>query len=269
MEKSLKEQLVVLPTHKPHISFSEYSTWAACSYRHKLEFVDGLGESASSAYLTFGSVQHKCCENLMAHDEPNIEYGILQLEKAWSEHPEFEQQISLSDAKRGLIEITPEIKPYFDATFPGWKWVASEHVLYEQIEDTPHAFKGFIDLVIEVPVKKKKITWLVDWKSCAWGWGYDKKNNPITQRQLVFYKKFYAEKMGLDIKDMRCGFVLLKRTAKPGQRIELIPVSAGELTIERATKQARNMLSSLKKGIALKNRESCKWCPFNGTDHCT
>jgi len=30
-----------------------------------------------------------------------------------------------------------------------------------------------------------------------------------------------------------------------------------------------NMITSVKRGIALKNRDSCTYCEYKGTEHCT
>ena len=37
----------------------------------------------------------------------------------------------------------------------------------------------------------------------------------------------------------------------------------------REMKQVKNMISSVRKNIFLKNRNSCKFCPFLDTEHCT
>ena len=56
------------------------------------------------------------------------------------------------------------------------------------------------------------------------------------QAQLMLYKSFWSEKMELRSRDIACGFVLLKRGAKPGKVCELVPVSVGPKTLTRGIK---------------------------------
>ena len=71
------------------------------------------------------------------------------------------------------------------------------------------------------------------------------------------------------LKDIRCGFILLKRGAKPGKVCELVKVSVGPKTLERAVKIMNSMIKMVKKGFNLKNRNSCNYCPYKDTEHCT
>jgi len=266
-----KHKYKLLPTGKPHISFSEVSCWVNCSYAHKLIHVQHVDVQVPSPFLVFGSVQHKCCENLLKHGDPKIDIAIKKLEEAWHEHPEFEQIFSLVNAKRALIEVTPELKPFLDERFPGWEWVSSEELLYEAVEGTEHAFKGFIDIVIRIKQKNGKYTYyIMDFKTTTFGWRREKRDDKVLQSQLIYYKNFYAKKHNIDLKDIRAGFLLLKRGAKVGQKIELVLVSIGDITRGRALKVINNMLSSVSKGIALKNKSetSCKYCVFKNTPHC-
>lgn len=256
-----------LRTGKPHVSFSEISCWKECSWRHKLQHIDKLGEFKYAPALAFGTIQHSACEQIVTSGTVNIEEYYAKLTEEWDKH-QFEKSMPLALAQEQLRNITAEFKPFMDQTFPGWKHVASEYPLYEAIEDTKHAFKGFIDLIIEVPGKKKSLFWIIDLKTTQWGWDRDKKSDEITRYQLIYYKNFWARKLNVEMKDVRCAFVLLKKRGKPGNVCESIPVSVGDVTSGRAMKTLHNMLASVNRGIALKNKSACKWCEFKGTPHC-
>ena len=73
----------------------------------------------------------------------------------------------------------------------------------------------------------------------------------------------------MPLKDIRCGFILLKRGGKPGSVCELVPVSVGPKSLARAKKIVNNMITSVKRGMFLKNRDSCRYCQFKDTEHCT
>jgi hypothetical protein len=131
------------------------------------------------------------------------------------------------------------------------------------------SLKGFVDCIIEATGRRgEPLVWIIDWKTSAWGWKTEKKQDPLVQAQLVLYKRYWMQKMAdpaLRLRDVRCGFVLLKRSAKPGEHCELVPVSVGDVPIQRVEKRTLDMIASLKKGVAVKNRGACTYCDYNRT----
>ena len=261
----------LLPTGKQHVSFSEWRSWSECSYRHKLQQIVKINLGKPSPHMDFGTACHAAHEEFIKTKvmDPSIALKIIC--EVWDKNKEF---VGFEPSKLDgwLLEATSillDVPKFYDETFPDWTPIDAEHELYEPIEKHPHAFKGFIDAVISVPNKKGKPTiWVLDAKTCGWGWDTRKKSDPMVKAQLVFYKNFWSKKAGVDPKNVRCGFVLLKRTAKAGAHCELIPVSVGDVTTTRSLKMLSNMLVSIKRGIAMKNRSSCQWCDYRGTEHC-
>lgn len=264
--------LELLPTKKPHLSFSEVSCWWTCSWKHKRKHVDGIDLEPPSIFLYFGTAMHAVLEDYVKTREmkPSIAFNILK--EAFDQHLDLDG-FTVDDFKKCTTElkaIFAEFPVWFDATFPGWELIDAEHPLYEHIEGQPHAFKGFIDAVIRVPGKKgEHLIWLLDWKSTIRGWFSTKRQDPKTSAQLVFYKTFWSRKTQTPMKNIRCGFVLLKRVAKDGERCELFAVSVGEKTSGKSLKVLNNMISSVKRGIAFKNRTECRYCEFKDTPYCT
>jgi hypothetical protein len=113
------------------------------------------------------------------------------------------------------------------------------------------------------------VYWILDWKTAqSYGWRREKKQDFLMHAQLIMYKHFWAKKNNIMLKDIRCGFILLKRGGKPGKVCELVKVSVGPKTLAKGIKMMNNMLASVRRGLALKNRDSCKYCAFYQTDHC-
>lgn len=266
--------LIDLPTGKPHVSFSEIKIWKECSYRHKLQFISKIGLFRPGIHMDFGTAIHSACENFLKTKTMNVNVFTDKLSELWKEHQplnveEFTQQAHEQFIIEGLA-ILAEVPGWLDEQFPGWEFIDAEHYLYEKIENQPHAFKGFIDCIIVAPGSRgKMITWLLDFKTTSWGWNTYKKSDDMVRAQLVLYKNYWAVKTGNDPKDVRCGFVLLKRSAKLGAHCELITTSVGDVTTGRSLKIINNMVTSVKRGIALKNRASCTYCDYRGTEHCT
>lgn len=263
----------MLPTGKPHVSFSEVSEWARCSWKHKLKHIDKLGVDEPSPYLVFGTAVHDACEQLLRtgqHDQAKMHATIADGWRGNESLPAFASwpsDVAVQDAD-ALIADVPS---FLDSTFPGWSFIDAEATLYESIEGHPGVhFKGFVDCVIAAPDKRgHNVLWILDWKTSNRGWFRDKRSDPITLSQVVLYLNYMSQKLGIDANDVRCGFIVLNRSAKPGAKCDLVRVSAGPVTIKRALKLVDNAVTSIKRGIAVKNKgDACRWCEFNSTPHC-
>ena len=268
--KSLFEDL---PTGKKHISFSEVKLWKECSYRHRLFHINKIDLSKPSPVLEFGTAVHAACEDYLLTKQMKPEICFNLLDEAWRRHStskEFTEKL-LHDSKEESKSILSEVPAFLDNTFPGWETVDAEHQLYESVEGHPHAFKGFIDGVIKAKGKKgEDLYWILDWKTSQFGWMKNKKSDEVTKYQLALYKNFWHKKNpNIPFKNIRCGFVILKKKSKPGKHCELFSVSIGDVPVQRSLKVVNNMISSVKRGISIKNRDSCTWCEYKNTEHCT
>ena len=85
--------------------------------------------------------------------------------------------------------------------------------------------------------------------------------------QLIYYKYYYAIKHGIDPNKIECHFGLLKRTAKRNE-IELFKVTSGKRRTENAMKLLVQALHNIDNGVYIKNKTSCTYCEFKGTEHC-
>jgi hypothetical protein len=262
-----------LPTGKKHVSFSEVKLWKECSYRHNLVHVKKIDLSKPSPVLDFGTAVHASCEKYLLTREMDFSVAIGVMEKAWAEksHLEGFTPAALEKAKAEVTQILSEVPAFLDKEFPEWQVVDAEHQLYEPVENHPHAFKGFIDGVLKAKGKRgEEIYWILDWKTTARGWFREKRSDDMVKAQLALYKNYWCQKNPeVSPKNVRCGFVLLKKAAKPGEHCELFSVSMGDVPVQRSLKVVSNMLTSVKKGVAIKNRDSCTYCEYKGTEHCT
>jgi hypothetical protein len=130
-------------------------------------------------------------------------------------------------------------------------------------------FKGYIDLHAYQPKTNKRF--IIDWKTCGWGWSRDKKQDPVLKAQLAMYKYYLCKKYGYGEEDFRkieLDFVLLKRTGSPGKRVEFFKVSAGPKTIRKSLSYINTLLWNMETERYMPNRLNCKWCPFKHTQYC-
>lgn len=223
--------------------------------------------------MDFGTAVHASCENFLKTRVMDSSIAIKIIENSWEVNKDvagFEAAL-LPVFLKEAEAILADVPAWMDAQFPNWEFVDSEHYLYEPIEAYPnHAFKGYIDGVIKCPHKTKKRydIWLLDWKTTSWGWDNDKKNDPNVKAQLVLYKNYWSKKTLTNPKHIKCGFILLKRAAKPGKHCELVTISVGEVVTAREIVNVNRMILHTRLGTMVKNRFSCKYCDFYQTEHC-
>ena len=257
---------MLLPTNKQHISFSEISEWKKCTWKHKLKYIERVDLSTRSEYLDFGVAIHAACENFIKTKNMDVSFATSVIDEAWKEHNFTDKQKWLDMAEN----ILNDVPQFFDDTFGDWEFVSAEEQLYEDLpKKEEFKFKGYIDGIIKSKDSKGKLKyWIVDYKTCSWGWPKYKKQSFDVAMQLILYKNFWATKHNVPLKDIKCGFILCKRAGKNGKRCELVPVSVGEVSSGKAFKVINNMITSMHRGIAIKNRESCQWCEYKDTEYC-
>lgn len=281
------EFVQLFPTHQdwqkdgPTVSFSEISTWLECPYRHMLAYVKRINTYSDNVHTVFGGQAHSFAESFLlsrhadeTKRQPILtkEQAIKDLKKAWVDKSLGDPYTSPTDDPMNWVEIlervVDDIQPFMDSTFHDWKCFDAEEKLAEVVENFPPKFKGYVDGVLQVTDAKGKITyWLIDWKFTN-HWTPQKKSDMKIKLQLVLYKHFWSIKHSVPHSQIRCGFILAKKKAKPGKTFELVPVSVGPKTLENGLKMFRNMLTNVKKGFNPKKRSACNFCPYSGTEHC-
>ena len=259
-----------------HISYSEWKNWLICPYYHKLTYIDKINKFEGNIYTAFGKALHTLCEETLTKTEQYrsqekiINLLKQQFVKELKALPELEQQRAANDfdLKEWLahgIEIIPDLYRSLIEKFgklgEDWHVLAAEEFLYEPItefKDAEKNFKGFIDLVVHSS-KDEKVH-LIDWKTCSWGWRREKKSDKTMAYQLVMYKHFYSKKYDVNPNYLDCHFVLLKRTAKPGKKVEFVRVTAAKKRTTDALKSLTTALYNITNERYIKNRNSCTNC---------
>ena len=272
---------------KEHVSYSEIRQWKECPWRHKLLYIDKLKTYEESPHLHYGTIIHDACEHFLKTKELKIEEAKIKIKEAWEEHG-FDSDVfinsqSVRSEKQGWKYKHNKLKDwlvwtetsllslplFLNETFPDWSLVSAEDMLYESIEKVNTKFKGYIDCIIKVPYKNKFKYWIIDWKtSSGRGWSIEKQRDFLVQSQVILYKHFWGTKNQIEMKDIQCAFVLLKKVKTINKSCQLIKVSSGPKSLEKAKKTVRSMIKSVEKEMYLKNRSSCKFCEFKDTHHC-
>lgn len=260
---------------RKHVSFSEIATWMDCAHKHKLKYLDTVTteKDGPSVHTEYGQVIHDVLEEYL---RTRVMMPTEQIHKMIDErfaalpvNPEA-KPIKRAEWHDTVEPILNEIPSFMEESFgKDWKYVAAELPLLEAMDKHQHMFKGFIDGVIEgVDGRGNPCIWIIDWKTVGFFWPTSKRIDPKKTFQLVYYKHFFSRKTNTPLKDIRCGFVLLRRSKKPGN-CELVTVSVGDKAVEKALATIDSMFGHIKKKMFPKNRTDCKLCPYNNTEHCT
>jgi len=172
-----------------------------------------------------------------------------------------------------IDEMYESLQDKFGEIGKDWWVLTAEELLMVPFDDYDFKFKGFIDLVIATSDNKIH---LIDWKTTSWGWNSRKKSDSTLAYQLVYYKYFYAKKHDVDPKDVECHFALLKRTAKPGKKVEFISVTTGPKRIENALNTLNAAVYNITNKRYTKNKLNCRsckdrfgTCEFYQTEYCS
>ena len=269
------------PTGFLHVSHSELAHWLECSYRHKLAYIDRVViPSLMTPHPGFGTGLHASCEKYIQTRTMDKEIAFSEIRKSWEENRKLFTEGPFPDwSPKGYKteddwikmaeRILDEVPAFLDKEFPGWEPFGVEEKLYESIDGKQIKFKGYIDGILKVKDARGKQKYqIIDWKTCGWGWRKEKKEDFKVLLQLILYKHYFAQKHNVPIRDIRCGFCLMKRDGKPGKSLELFQVPVGPSPISRGLQVINNFAKSVERRVAIKNRESCRFCQYNNTVHC-
>ena len=244
------------PTGKGHISFSEVKAWAECPFRHYLMYVEKINTYNDNPYADFGTTIHNAIEEFLNGKAFDLDDINKKLDEIWDkggyDTPEYIKGVeedrasngwkytheSLDDYKSSAKNIIGDFELFMNETFPGWEPISAEVELY-------------------------------DWKTTGkTGWFYKKKKEFLSLAQVGLYKNYWASKFGIPVKDIKAGYVFLKRGAKPGKTCELLEVAATPKFLEKTNTLVKKMITNVQNGVKLKNYNNCTFCPYKGTEHC-
>lgn len=256
---------------KKHISYSEFSNWIKCAHKHKVFYVDRSVSGQSTKFTVFGTAIHYVLEQILLHRKADKQYNNEYVDFFYKFNEELknnkvelseEDKFELSEQAKTLCPIISQslIKEFGS----NYEVIGVEEQLYEPLDNSDYNFKGYIDAVI----KSNDKYYILDAKSCSWGWTATKKTDKITTYQLTFYKNFFARKYKIPLKNIETYFFLLKRTAKPDNNVEFVRATSGDKKISNALKLLEKTLLNIKNKIYVKNLLHCEQCELWHTEWC-
>jgi len=275
------------------VSFSQYSMWSSCPQQYKLSYIDGLSESSSNIHSVFGSAMHetlqeylsRCLRISKSQADKNMDTKEFLKEKM----REFFVKESNDGAnpicsKEELVEFLEDgylILDYFQKSknFNNFfslkddELVAIEQPINTKILEHVN-FMGFIDFIVRSKTTGRyRIT---DFKTSTKGWSKYQKSDPIKNSQILLYKKFYAELIGISTDIIDVEFIILKRKVAEVEDFTIPRISkhvpaSGKPSINKAWKGFSEFVESVfdsegkyRTNIEYPKKPSklCGWCEF-------
>jgi hypothetical protein len=221
---------------KKSVSYSQYSLYANCPKRWKLDYLDGLRKYEQNINTCFGSAFHKTLQNYLevmynqsVKEANSIHLGDYLKQALFDEYKE-------SLAKNGNVHYsTPQelaefysdgeaILNYFQKhrtayfTTKSHKLVGIEVPLQMPLINNV-SFTGFIDIVMK-DERDNKIK-IYDIKTSTMGWNKYQKADQTKTAQLILYKEFYAKQFNVDVESIDVEYIIVRR--KINEQAEFVP----------------------------------------------
>jgi len=278
------------------VSFSQYSMWSSCPQQYKLSYIDGLSQSTSNIHSVFGSAMH---ETLQEYLSRCLRISKSQADKGMDTKAflkEKMREIYLKESNEGkepictkeeLVEFLEDgnlILDYFQKSknfnnFFSLKYdelVAIEQPINTKIREHIN-FLGFIDLVVRSKFDNKYR--IIDFKTSTSGWNKYQKKDPTKNAQILLYKKFYSEMLGVSMDMIDVEFIILKRKVSKNTEYNIPRISRhvpanGKQSINKAWNEFNTFVDnvfntdgSYRTDVEFFKKPSklCGWCEFYGT----
>ena len=127
---------------KTHVSFSEIKTWNECTWKHKLDYIEGIKQFKGNEYTAFGKAIHTVGEVLVFNDDEKAEdlfesqfLNELKLLKNDDNTIVFDASLVNNMRTQGL-KLAPQLIPGLEEHFDSYDVVATEEDLMVPIEGT-------------------------------------------------------------------------------------------------------------------------------------
>jgi hypothetical protein len=276
------------------ISYSQWKTYRTCPKQWELKYKQGLRPPDESIYFVFGTASHEALQ--------------LYIRKMYSETVKKANQIGLKDRFQSLLkEEYDNRKEAFEEKYPGREFPVTKKEMVQFAKDGKAIIESFkrnrqkhfpkeeTDLVgIEEKVEQKVqegVAWvgyldvvlrnrktgkykIIDLKTSTDGWDKWKKREKKRTDQLVAYKSFYADKLGISPDQIEIEYLIMKREldSKYESRFQQYSPPSGKKARERVKNKIEEFLDDCftengeykeKDYTKEPDKFTCCFCPYS------
>ena len=279
------------------ISYSQYSQWAVCPHRWKLNYIDKLRTFKGNIHTLFGSAMHDVLQTyltVMYNDNIKKADGLPLASMLLHRMKTYYKEI-VEDLHGEEITSKEEIQEFYEHGLAIIEWFIKKRSMYFSkkgyelvgIEvpidyDLPNKirFVGYIDVLIYDTVREKYK--IIDIKTSTMGWNKWMKTDKTKTNQLLLYKQFYGAQHDIPLDKIDIEYFIVKRKLYekldwPQRRVQTFVPANGTPSINKVTNNIKafidecfidgehNQSHIYRKEASKKN---CRFCEFNQTEHC-
>ena len=275
------------------VSYSQYSTWAQCPHKWKLQSVD-KHRNPPSIELTFGKAMHTAIQHYLkvmyeqsgtAADKEDIiglfentfreEYksGFEQNNK--THFSSAEEMAEYFEDGRLIIEFFLKKRGEHFSTRKTHLVGIEFPLSFSPHENYPNVkLKGFIDFILYN--ENTDTLCIYDIKTSKRGWKDEDKRNDIKTSQVLLYKEYFSKIFNWDVDKIEVEFFIVKRKIWEGSeypipRIQSFVPASGPRKRLATVQSFRTFIEDcfnrdgkpLVKEYLKQVGPYCKWCQFN------
>ena len=279
------------------ISYSQYSQWAVCPHKWKLNYIDELRTFKGNIHTLFGSAMHDVLQTyltVMYNDTIKMADSLPLASMLLHRMKTYYKEI-VEDLHGEEISTQEELQEFYEHGLAIIEWFIKKRGMYFSkkgyelvgIEvpidyDLPNKIKfvGYIDVLIYDTVRERYK--IIDIKTSTMGWNKWAKADKNKTDQLLLYKQFYGAQHDIPLDKIDVEYFIVKRKLYekldwPQRRVQTFTPANGTPSINKVTNNIQSFIDECfidgkynKEHIYRKeaSKKNCRFCEFNQTEYC-
>ena len=279
------------------ISYSQYSQWAVCPHKWKLNYIDGLRTFKGNIHTLFGSAMHDVLQTyltVMYNDNIKKADALPLASMLLHRMKKYYKEI-VEDLHGEEVSSQEEMQEFYEHGLAIIEWFIKKRSMYFSkkgyelvgIEvpvdyDLPNKIKfiGYMDVVLHDTLRDRYK--IIDIKTSTMGWNKYMKADKTKTDQLLLYKHFYSAQLDIPIDKVDVEYFIVKRKLYekldfPQRRVQTFQPASGKPSVNKVINNLNQFIDesfvdgeySLEHNyIKRPSKKNCKFCEFNQTEHC-
>ena len=279
------------------ISYSQYSQWAVCPHKWKLNYIDGLRTFKGNIHTLFGSAMHDVLQTYLTvmYNDNIKKADALPLASMLLHRMKKYYKGIVEDLHGEEVSSQEEMQEFYEHGLTIIEWFVKKRSMYFSkkgyelvgIEvpidlELPDKIKfvGYIDVIIYDTVRDRYK--IIDIKTSTMGWNKWMKADKTKTDQLLLYKHFYGAQHDIPVDKIDVEYFIVKRKLYekvdfPQRRVQTFSPASGKPSINKLMNNLNQFLGeSFIDGeynlehnyIKQPSKKNCRFCEFNQTEHC-
>ena len=279
------------------ISYSQYTQWAVCPHKWKLNYIDELRTFKGNIHTLFGSAMHDVLQTyltVMYNDTIKMADSLPLANMLLHRMKKYYKDI-VEDLHGEEISTQEEMQEFYEHGLAIIEWFVKKRNMYFSkknyelvgievpIEyELPNKIKfiGYMDVVLHDTFRDRYK--IIDIKTSTMGWNKYMKADKNKTDQLLLYKQFYGAENNISTDKIDVEYFIVKRKLYekvdfPQRRVQTFQPASGKPSINKLMNNLNQFLDeSFIDGeynvehtyIKQPSKKNCRFCEFNQTEHC-